>query len=982
MIEYIHFVIYPDFGKDINVKKLFSIILFILGLSACVYGAPVYRYEKTTPITDTVYLTQVEEFHFDHNMSYSYITADLNDENISLELIKSDDGVDKLDYLSGLCEDNEKIVAAVNGDFFSSYKSGLGFSLGLEYSNGSLLQSPIYPETMAATYYDGQNVVMQYIEFEMTVSNSEGLKEKIRHLNKHTDYYGDILMYTSVFNGGYAPAPTGEIVAVVVDDGIVSEFIRNSEKVKIPENGCVLMVSEGNNMFFSNNFEVGDEIIIEYSSSPNLDGIRTAFGGGSMLVFEGKDVGKIGDYAHTVAGLHPRTAIGIDKSGTKLTLLTVDGRQEMSRGMRMSHLAELLIDLGCYYAVNLDGGGSTRMLASTITSEGLKVANNPTENRKVINGVGIAFDRLGFLKTENVIEDSEEVIESDEESEVIEEPHSDEQDDSEEELIIEEEIIPAGLLLVADRDTVFKGDSVNISLYCYDEHMRKIDCSDENVEWSCTGGSIVDGVFFADCSGEVTVSATLGDLYADTDVYVAHDIDGIDVEKRLVMNVGDEYTPNVSIFDYNGKYMTVTDSSFFEITSSDESVVEISDFTIIAKNVGTAVVTISKDNAKSFISVAVGTKKIPFSLGFEKGEGMSMVYPDDVKGSFSFTDEIYLDGSFSGRFDFDFTIDEPEISEHTEDEAHIISVAETQMQDDIAKAVYYVLSEDVPVDENCNEVKISVYSDSDFNHKVRVQLEDSDGKSKLCDFEGEIVAGEWCELVATIPDKVKRPVSVKRVYVLYSPGEEKDKGTIFVDNLTFDTYEAFELPDVVQNVYRNNLCNTNTEYVFRVGAEKAFESVSPVTYYLNNSLSSKIRRADNFFVLSDENDYGIFEDDYAFYISLDTSGGGIRNTDSKQWQNIVKVVSQTDKKYLFLLCNNEIFCDDDFENRVIVDYLASLEKEVFVISRSHFNSYKNLSGVKYFTLDKTPSLLPTLGDSDDFNCVEFRFGDKVTFEFV
>ena len=42
--------------------------------------------------------------------------------------------------------------------------------------------------------------------------------------------------------------------------------------------------------------------------------------------------------------------------------------------------------------VNLDGGGSTNMLASTLSNKKMHTVNSPTENRKVINAVGLTFD--------------------------------------------------------------------------------------------------------------------------------------------------------------------------------------------------------------------------------------------------------------------------------------------------------------------------------------------------------------------------------------------------------------------------------------------------------------------------------------------------------------------------------------------------------------------------------------------------------------
>lgn len=67
------------------------------------------------------------------------------------------------------------------------------------------------------------------------------------------------------------------------------------------------------------------------------------------------------------AGGQPRTAIGINKEGTKLIQVTVDGRwtsgsdSQKAYGMSTDLLAELMLELGCYKAMNLDGGGGSQM---------------------------------------------------------------------------------------------------------------------------------------------------------------------------------------------------------------------------------------------------------------------------------------------------------------------------------------------------------------------------------------------------------------------------------------------------------------------------------------------------------------------------------------------------------------------------------------------------------------------------------------------
>jgi exopolysaccharide biosynthesis protein len=58
---------------------------------------------------------------------------------------------------------------------------------------------------------------------------------------------------------------------------------------------------------------------------------------------------------------HPRTAMGYTSNG-KLLVLVVEGRNPDASGATLVQLAEILKDLGCVEALNLDGGGSSCLL--------------------------------------------------------------------------------------------------------------------------------------------------------------------------------------------------------------------------------------------------------------------------------------------------------------------------------------------------------------------------------------------------------------------------------------------------------------------------------------------------------------------------------------------------------------------------------------------------------------------------------------------
>jgi hypothetical protein len=90
--------------------------------------------------------------------------------------------------------------------------------------------------------------------------------------------------------------------------------------------------------------------------------------------------------------LHPRTAIGIDHDTGDVLLLVVDGRSAQSRGSTMVELANLMVDLGADEAINLDGGGSSTMVATGIAGRA-RVRNTPSDGsqRRVPNAIQVTY---------------------------------------------------------------------------------------------------------------------------------------------------------------------------------------------------------------------------------------------------------------------------------------------------------------------------------------------------------------------------------------------------------------------------------------------------------------------------------------------------------------------------------------------------------------------------------------------------------------
>lgn len=102
--------------------------------------------------------------------------------------------------------------------------------------------------------------------------------------------------------------------------------------------------------------------------------VRGAVAAGPMLIVDGEIAVTTQQevfFGSSIPDVHPRTAAGVTRNGD-LLVLVVDGRQVESRGVSLEELAVILHDLGAERALNLDGGGS-----STIVAGGV-LLNRPT----------------------------------------------------------------------------------------------------------------------------------------------------------------------------------------------------------------------------------------------------------------------------------------------------------------------------------------------------------------------------------------------------------------------------------------------------------------------------------------------------------------------------------------------------------------------------------------------------------------------------
>jgi hypothetical protein len=92
-----------------------------------------------------------------------------------------------------------------------------------------------------------------------------------------------------------------------------------------------------------------------------------------------------------IEGHHPRTAVGLSQDRRTLFIVVADGRRAGIPGVTGHYLARLMLELGAWDALNLDGGGSSEMFIRAENG----VVNQPSDNRPrpVGNHLGIRVRR-------------------------------------------------------------------------------------------------------------------------------------------------------------------------------------------------------------------------------------------------------------------------------------------------------------------------------------------------------------------------------------------------------------------------------------------------------------------------------------------------------------------------------------------------------------------------------------------------------------
>ncbi len=292
--------------------------------------------------------------------------------------------VKQTEPVSTMVARTRRAVVGVNGDFFDIGDTGAPFGLGRSRADG-LIHGIDYGWNAAFYFGDAGRPRMDVLNMRakveerprLAITNVNSPQVKPGGIGIYTPRWG----YTSGFR--WTDGQRDDVRMVHVVGGKVVENRRRHFPSGTEIKGRYLIARGAKAADQLRSMEKGDPITTRWWLP---DTPRMAITGNRIILKDGKvlttDDGE----------MHPRTAIGIDRDSKSILLLVVDGRQSFSRGYTMEELAKKLKRLGAEDGLNLDGGGSSTLVA--LRNGALRVLNSPSDGqqRSVPNGVQVTYN--------------------------------------------------------------------------------------------------------------------------------------------------------------------------------------------------------------------------------------------------------------------------------------------------------------------------------------------------------------------------------------------------------------------------------------------------------------------------------------------------------------------------------------------------------------------------------------------------------------
>ncbi|MDD4188980.1 MAG: phosphodiester glycosidase family protein, partial [Eubacteriales bacterium] len=698
--------------------------LLIYGSGVLAMPRTIYETSQKQTISRGITLEKIKSYTEEGWLSISVVRADMTDPYVYADVMTDPDSIQNT--ISPLtAAQTEKAVAAVNGSFFMYTGSNNKIiPIGAVVDSGQIKTA--YMELNNATssmatlsISDFGDILCDFWKTEMWLESSAGVTFVTRY-NRPYYSYTDLTVIDRTWSTMSAGTAGSDIVEVIVQDETVTEIRSGKAAVTIPSNGFVIVSKGVGGTMLQTKFKAGDKVSFHIITGPtDWNWVQMAVTGGSLILKNGVIPSS---FSNSSPGRNPRTAMGVSRNGKELIMVTVDGRQNSSIGLTQTELAELMIRLGAYNAVNFDGGGSTAMVARLAGNISAEVVNSPSEGvlRRVANAVGV-FSRA-----------------------------------------------PAGgvarLVIDCEDSSIFAGSSRTFTAKAQDEYYNPVSISSSNIIWGAVGvsGRFSGNTFYPSAAGSGKISATYNGVTSYYDITVLEPpeilIPGSDI---IELVLGETQKLTFEAADARGRRALINarDITFSVVGDGSNpapGVVASGVFTANAESNGYIKATLG--NAVAYIGVRVPKHwTLPLD-DFQMFNGTFSGYPQSVTGSYGLSYNHAVSGNISGRLAFNF-LNEP----------------------DNTRAAYLDFIYPIPLEPSAIKLSLEVYNTKASTAQVRAEVIDTGGNVQRLVLSNSLNWTGWKHLEADLDGFT--PAFVKRIYVVQMSNVQ-ETGEVYFDDLT------------------------------------------------------------------------------------------------------------------------------------------------------------------------------------------------------
>lgn len=864
---------------------------------------------KTQTLSPGVTLNQITRLTPKGWLYIDMVTIDLENEYAKIDVIKSESGVNTLSTTKNMAK-YSNAIAALNADYFAKRPNttNKGQSIGFWGSNGNVYQSSadenINSNTMASFILDNKNnIIYDYLKDEITLNCPNGDTIYVSDINKYLPLEAPCCIFTSDWGQKSLGNSEGnEMIELVVKNNKVVEIRNNQEGVEIPEDGYVVSAYGNYGAKLLESFSKGSKISYDIDINIDLEKLQFAVSGGTLLV---KD-GEIQKVTHKIYGNHEFSAIGSSKYGQTVYLVAITRVNGNTIGISQSELAQIIKDLGIHNALNLDGGGSTTLVAKPLGENVVKSINIEDGKylRPVINSIGV-FSLAPKTSLSN-------------------------------------------LILTLDNKNIFKNNYTNFSIKGYDSNYNYVEIDQEDVKltFSNSNAKYDNGKILGLKEGNVIVTATYKGVKTTASLKVLGDVYSLDISPKTatVKKDGTQYFTLIGI-DKNG-YSAPIDNSLVKWNIDGTGTISQNGL-YTATSSGTAIISAKIDNAKSFVKVGVMNNLEQIYDDFEKLKGDFSSYPNTINGN------VKLDSSYSKTGDNSLKIAYDFSSEDMVKGAYYDYTTPLKMPDSVSEITLWVYN---PI-KNDNSLK-SQYKDSNGNTCISILCDKLDFKGwKQIKFQNSSSVKSIVSIYVAQADNSNNESSyilIDTLNVKYY-GYVNDNFTIpsnivgndylnkdmSTSDFTISLIEQINKPSTLFDKVKNNKLitdfNTNSDLVIFTKGNQNQEYISNLdTKYISNKTYAK----------SNHNNFTIF--------TIDVSNKGIRNTDFSQWENLIEDLDNTKKNVLIILNNSLDTFNDNLEKEFLLNTLVNKSEETgnkyWIIQNGKTTNSVNYNGIKILTI--------------------------------